>query len=100
MTTETIINEISAERERQQNADGHSHEHDDLYANGELAKAAACYAMSGSGMAYRNYTTIWWPWGMLSFTPLNPRRDLIRAAALIVAEIERLDRASQAGVDQ
>lgn len=34
-----------------------------------------------------------WPWPASSpFKPSDPRRDLIKAAALIVAEIERLDR--------
>jgi hypothetical protein len=34
-----------------------------------------------------------WPWSLHWWKPKSPRRDLIRAAALIVAEIERLDRA-------
>ena len=31
-------------------------------------------------------------WGLDWLKPKSPRRDLVRAAALIVAEIERLDR--------
>jgi hypothetical protein len=35
-----------------------------------------------------------WPWPLLQFRPSDDRRrNLIRAAALLVAEIERLDRA-------
>jgi hypothetical protein len=36
-----------------------------------------------------------WPskWAEHWFKPKDPRRDLVRAAALCIAEIERLDRA-------
>lgn len=34
-----------------------------------------------------------WPWNGRWWKPTNRRRDLIKAGALIVAEIERLDRA-------
>lgn len=40
-------------------------------------------------------TTVW-PWDWAWWKPKNPRRDLVRAAALIIAEIERLDRAAEA----
>lgn len=33
-----------------------------------------------------------WPWGAEWWKPKEPRRDLVRAGALIIAEIERLDR--------
>jgi hypothetical protein len=35
-----------------------------------------------------------WPWDDEWFKLTDPRRDLIKAAALIIAEIERLDRAA------
>lgn len=35
-----------------------------------------------------------WPWGSSWWKPKDPRRDLVRAGALILAEIERIDRAS------
>jgi hypothetical protein len=37
-----------------------------------------------------------WPWDLKWWKPTTPRRDLVKAAALIVAEIERLDRAALA----
>ena len=37
-----------------------------------------------------------WPWAASWWKPKNRRRDLVRAAALIVAEIERIDRATVA----
>jgi hypothetical protein len=35
-----------------------------------------------------------WPWSVQWWKPKDRRRDLVRAGALIVAEIERLDRAA------
>jgi len=35
-----------------------------------------------------------WPWAEKWWKPKNERRDLVKAAALILAEIERLDRAA------
>lgn len=34
-----------------------------------------------------------WPWDESWWKPTNRRRDLVKAGALILAEIERLDRA-------
>jgi hypothetical protein len=33
-----------------------------------------------------------WPWAPELWKPANARRDLVKAGALILAEIERLDR--------
>jgi len=92
----TVVDEIAAERRRQIDAEGWTPEHDDEHADGSLALAATVYA-SGLPVAddQGELTVIGqlWPWEW-SFKPKGRRRDLIRAAALIVAEIERLDRAS------
>jgi hypothetical protein len=96
-----VIEEIVAERRRQIEAEGWTHEHDDTHTRGELAKAAAGYALhSSKAWLLHSYTHIahiptFWPWDDGWWRPRNSRRDLIRAAALIVAEIERLDRAAQ-----
>lgn len=37
-----------------------------------------------------------WPWDESWWKPTTPRRDLVKAAALILAEIERLDRMAAA----
>lgn len=37
-----------------------------------------------------------WPWDAKWWKPKNTRRDLVRAGALIVAELERMDRESKA----
>lgn len=100
----SVIEEIAAERRRQIEAEGWTPEHDDAYHKGELAGAAACYAMHG--LEYRisivnlaqqvsNLTRDLWPWARSWWKPKDRRRDLIRSAALLVAEIERLDRASR-----
>lgn len=94
---EHVILEIARERERQPSEEGWTPEHDDEHTGGELAIAAGCYAIS----AYDGFVTddcrddgspYQWPWARRWWKPKNPRRDLIRAAALIVAEIERIDR--------
>ena len=91
----TILGEIATERLRQIEAEGWTLEHYDEHELGELAQAGAAYAL----MSIRNYDYAeaicpdCWPWEFDWFKPKNPRRDLVRAAALIIAEIERIDRA-------
>jgi hypothetical protein len=93
----SVIDEIAAERRRQIESEGWTPEHDDVHQNGELAAAAGCYAMHASQPASAQvpsgYAPQDWPWDAVWWKPKSRRRDLIRAAALIVAEIERLDRA-------
>lgn len=85
-----VIAEIHAERRRQIEREGWSARHDDRHHGcGELAGAAACYAVP----ELKDHL---WPWQDNDWKPKERRRDLIRAAALIVAEIERLDRATTA----
>jgi len=92
----SVIDEIAAERKRQIEVEGWTAEHDDReHPHGELTKAAAAYAL-GEGVLGGS-PWVWirlWPWSPAWWKPKNRRRDLIRAGALIVAEIERLDRAS------
>lgn len=79
------LKDIAAERSRQISAEGWTLEHDDLHADNSLSKAAACYAVGSLIPGV-------WPWGLRFWKPKNRRHDLVRAGALIVAEIERLDR--------
>ncbi len=85
------LNDIAAERRRQE-AKGFDAEHDDGHDNGELARAAICYAANGS----EKLDCVAWlsPWGDDPFTTGDRRGDLVRAAAMLTAEIERLDRAA------
>lgn len=92
----TVLDEIAAERARQIESEGWTPEHDDEHDDGALARAAACYAV---GFIPRESTALGalyplWPWDKKWWKPKSPRRNLVRAAALIVAEIERHDRAA------
>lgn len=83
ITTSKALSDIAAERRRQIEVEGWTPEHDDAYVHRDLAKAAACYA---TGHVDR------WPWSLKWWKPSNYRRSLVKAGAIILAEIERLDR--------
>ena len=91
------IRDVIAERRRQVEVEGFTAEHDDQHARGELAAAGATYALNAfMNPDYRAYTPdpfSFWPWDMKWLKPTTPRRDLVKATALIIAEIERLERA-------
>lgn len=75
-------------------------ERDDHYMKGELARAAGSYASIAGNAIERgasdtsNMLTTDWPFDRAWWKPTTPRRDLVKAGALILAEIERLDRAA------
>lgn len=92
---------IAAERQRQVDAEGWTAEHDDAHENGALVVAAAIYAFHAStdeahshgvALARRGIHPPQWPWAAGWWKPTDRRRDLIKAGALIAAEIDRLDR--------
>lgn len=97
-----VIDEISTERRRQIQVEGWTPEHDDQHGNGELGRAAAFYASHHAAFTYSDgpsYSLLvhidnLWPWAPEWRKTGDARRNLVKAAALIVAEIERLDRAS------
>lgn len=96
MTTDWIA-KIAEERKRQQQQEGWSLEHDDEHTDGSLADAAACYAATQP--VYRKavdglYFWDLWPWESMydGRKRHDEKRRLVIAAALIVAELERLDR--------
>lgn len=93
------VADIAAERRRQMEAEGWSPEHDDKHDKGELAGAAACYAMNdlnihNIALGHRIVMIVrdLWPWALSWWKPTDHRRNLVKAGALIVAEIERRDR--------
>lgn len=79
--------DVLAERLRQVTAEGWTPDRDDTYTFGELAEAAS---------AYLRHVSLHWPngWDKAWYKPTTRRRDLVKSAALILAEIERLDRHS------
>lgn len=89
--------DVLAERLRQIEAEGWTPEHDDAHNNGELAEAAGCYALHHNDPGLKG-APAWWPWHAAWWKPADPRRNLIKAGALILAELERLDRASAHGI--
>lgn len=82
--------DVLAERHRQIAVKGWTPEHDDTYIDFELAAAAISYI---EPMEAENY----WPadWHDGSFRPSDYRRNLVKATALLLAELERVDRQSQ-----
>lgn len=85
------------ERIRQVAVEGWSPEHDDAHRRGELARAAAAYAANAAAWTSdpadaARLALEGWPWARCWWKPKDPRLNLVRAAALIFAEIERLDR--------
>ncbi|EJE9730265.1 TPA: DUF7446 family protein, partial [Salmonella enterica subsp. enterica serovar Muenchen] len=96
--------DVLAERNRQQSVEGWTQEHDDAYNGGELARAAACYARHASarGGIYAENPAAYkaegvpddWPWAEEWWKPASPYRDLEKAGALILAEMERINRAN------
>lgn len=108
MISRGAVRDVAAERLRQVEEEGWTPEHDDVHESGELAAAAACYAYHTTSMRAAGYSVTryedrppldlyhpyrsMWPWDEAWWKPKDRRRDLVRAGALIVAEIERLDR--------
>lgn len=88
------IRDVIAERQRQISEEGWTPRNDDAYQTGDLADAAACYAMTNPVMSRDRKAPVDWPWAASWWKPTNRRRDLVKAGALILAEIERLDRAA------
>lgn len=86
--------DVLAERQRQISVEGWTPEHDDRYTTGALATAAGCYAMFT--LAYPPGDPVsFWPWSPSWWKPSDEsRRNLVKAGALILAEIDRLDRAA------
>lgn len=95
---------IADERKRQIEVEGWSAEHDTQYKNYELVAAAMCYCQPEST---RTYNRLWksdakpdnimappgnWPWDKEWWkpTPDDRVRELVKAGALIAAEIDRI----------
>jgi hypothetical protein len=77
---------ITNERLRQIIVEGFTADHDTTHIDKELAAAAACYVAHYVG-AGKNA----WPWDLCWWKPSeDPIRNLVKAGALIAAEIDRL----------
>lgn len=86
---------IAAERVRQRKM-GYTPEDDAaVHTKGQLAQAALCYTahaaalLAGEGTPPAQPPTLW-PWHPTAWNPKpTPRQNLIKAAALLAAEIDR-----------
>lgn len=101
MSRTSILREVSEERARQIQVEDWTPHHDDGHEGGELARYAAFYAGVCDGMTLTRIDSLsdLLPWGdsadaIKKALTKSPRRRLVIAAALLVAEIERLDRAA------
>lgn len=85
------VNLINQERERQIRIKGYGFSQDQVFKNGELGLAAACYAIPHY---YRpvGEPLMYWPFSKDSWSPTPEKRvlELQKAGALIAAEIDRL----------
>jgi len=111
-TMKTGTQLIAEERQRQIAVEGWTPEHDDGHATRELAHAAKCYLRLYTNRAWvftneLGFPSIGndgpekyraekapdeWPWEFESWKPKDPLADLVKAGALIAAEIDRLQR--------
>lgn len=92
----TGVEQIAAERARQIQVEGWSAQHDDRHDHFELTRAANAYTLAvmatGEGLQ-RIPAPSFWPWHAAWWKPSDdPIPNLIKAGALIAAEIDRLQR--------
>lgn len=111
--TMRVALDVARARHHQVAVEGWTPQHDDNHDAGELARAAAVYALCAAGdaqdrdvMEAHGYDGVGsiiskiWPaeWDTAWLKPKTRRLDLVRAAALIMADIERIDRAEGRGL--
>lgn len=92
---------IAAERDRQVNQEGYTREHDDEHDDAALLNAAWAYLLASRQIVTKqpgwlHRVPAAWPWGRAWWKPSDdPVRNLVKAGALIAAEIDRLQRAQE-----
>jgi len=105
-----IADELFVERRSQVEEKGYDEDHDDGHRDGSIASAAATYAFYASTSGWRDgrlmdssvFVSVFrWLWpSSWNFKARPRRRCLIIAGALIIAEIERIDRESKQSTPQ
>lgn len=97
----TGVELIAAERHRQIEKEGWTPEHDDVHTKGELVRAAVCYCEANNLELTENedgenlIESGYWPFDESDWkpTPEDRVRELVKAGALLAAEIDRIQRA-------
>lgn len=84
-----VLIEVARERRRQIAEKGYSSAKDDRHTDGELVEAAIWYLEEAYDMLE---TGISWPWPNWQTPGRTQKEAITKACALLVAEIERLDR--------
>lgn len=98
--TDKVLDDIKQKRKRQVVVHGWSRLHDDTHTGGELAIAAIPYIQAACNDTLKltdDELQVFWPWEGLFGCVDEKREHLINAAALLVAEIERIDRGPCSG---
>lgn len=95
----TGIELIAEERQRQIEKEGWTEEHDSEHPQDTMALAAVCYAIPSTLREYvynpstKEHIPEFWPWSRDWWkpTPNDRVRELVKAGALIAAEIDRIE---------
>lgn len=99
--------ELIQEERKKQIAKGYTAEHDDTHIGEEIADCAALYALSNNAIDFINEQwgndmhLHFWQFDINSYRP-NPNnriKQLTKAAAMLVAEIERIQRLEKTEID-
>lgn len=91
----TGVELIAEERARGINVEGWSPSHDDEHRRGELHDASLCYSRAAINVGHpaMQSAPLEWPFEPEWWKPSpDPVRNLVKAGALIAAEIDRLQR--------
>lgn len=91
------LKDVIAERHRQVSVEGWTLEHDDGQKGAGMTSAAGCYLLFSDDYPNAGHPPPMWPWAPKWWKPKDYRRDLVRAGALVLAEIERIDRRETKG---
>lgn len=86
-TLDRALELAASERRRQVFEEGFSLEEDRKYKEGELSSCAACYAI-GSLDKHGVDLRAFWPFSLAWWKPRSRKENLVKAAALILAELE------------
>lgn len=109
--------ELMAEERARHPQEGWTTEHDDEHSHGEMRLAAICYAMSDSerelirichrrgqddrlSQSWQTLLDFFWPFGREWWKPCpyDRVRELVKAGALLAAEIDRIQRLKTRGM--
>jgi hypothetical protein len=101
--TFNVLCDVFAERKKQRGK-GFTEQHDDKHKKFQLTEAAIAYCLATvNAQNFQGFKvnlgaavpTAVWPWKLTEWNPKDTKQNLLRAAALIVAELERIKRIEQ-----